>query len=81
MAFDLPVVASRVGAIPQMITGDVGVLFPPGHHNQLFAIIKDLYDNHDIIIEMKQNCREVVKRNFTWTKSAKDHINLFEKIM
>ena len=44
MVFARPVIASNLGAIPEIVTDrETGLLFPPGDANQLAATIRSLY--------------------------------------
>jgi len=56
-AFGKPVVASNIGAIPELIEdGYNGFLFEPNNIEQLENIIKKIYDNKTILDEMRDNC-------------------------
>lgn len=56
-AFGKPVIASNIGAIPELIQdGYIGFLFEPNNIEQLENIIKNIYDNKSILDEMRDNC-------------------------
>ena len=62
----LPVVASRVGGIPELVEDSVtGLLVPPGNPEALSEAIQRLLDNEDLRHQMGQAGREKALREFT----------------
>lgn len=56
-AFGKPVVASNIGAIPELIEdGFNGFLFDPNNVDQLENTIRKIYNNKTILEEMRENC-------------------------
>ncbi len=80
LSMELPVIASRTGGIPQMVTEDVGKLFEPGNHFELADHINELYNNRDKLMAMKGLCRKHIEENFSWRMAAEKHIKVFSKI-
>lgn len=67
-AFDLPVVASRVGGIPEILTdGYTGRLVSPDDHVELAACIRSLLDNRSESGAMAARLHNRVVSDFTWT--------------
>ncbi len=81
MACGTPVVASRVGGIPQVVTDEIGVLVPPADSTALAeAIIGILSDSHRWI-EMSSCARERAVRHYSWDLIANLYIALYESLI
>jgi glycosyltransferase involved in cell wall biosynthesis len=66
MALGLPVVASRVGPIPEVVLdGETGKLVPPGNAAALAQAIRELLESPDTTLTMGQRGRERVEREFS----------------
>lgn len=59
----LPVVASDIGTIPEIVDSSISILVKPTIDNFKKAINK-LYQNPDILNQMKQNCPKYTKKYF-----------------
>jgi len=59
----LPVVASNLGTIPEIVDSSVSILIKPTINNFKQAINK-LYRHPDILQQMKQNCPKYTQNNF-----------------
>lgn len=71
MASGLPVVATNVSSIPEVVQDEVnGFLVPWNKPKDLAKRIADLLDSPLLIKSMGDKGRELVKRNFVWEKSA-----------
>lgn len=58
MAVGIPVIASRIGGIPSLITDYYdGLLFEKGNIDQLSKKIAELFDNETLAISLSQNAR------------------------
>jgi glycosyltransferase involved in cell wall biosynthesis len=65
MAAGLPVVASAVGGIPELITQDAtGVLVPAGDASRLAGAVIDLMEHPEHAFQMGRAAREFVTREF-----------------
>jgi glycosyltransferase involved in cell wall biosynthesis len=66
-AFGLPVVATRVGGIPEIVTDGVsGRLVPPDDPAALAAALRDVLDDHASSRAMGAKLREAASDVFTW---------------
>lgn len=66
MASGLPVVASRVGGIPDLIQpGKTGFLVNPGDDNSLVSLLLELVDNPNLRFEIGRSGREHVRGNYS----------------
>lgn len=66
MAAGLPVVASNVGGVPEIVEPEVtGLLVPPGDPMQLAGAIADLLSNRERVRKMGEQARLVAGRQFS----------------
>ena len=65
MAAGLPVVVTRVGGTPEIVTEDCGTLVPPRNPGALAAAIRELADNREAACTKGRNGRAHVAANFT----------------
>jgi len=69
--FGLPVVASRVGGIPEIIRdGDTGRLVAPDHADELAAALSELLADRPAAAAMGARLRAEVQQRFSWQKTA-----------
>ena len=81
MAYGTPVIASRSGAIPEIVNEDVGLLFEKGNSGELAEKIKLLYENRDILNTLKLNTRKYVEDNFSSQKMAERVLSIYNEII
>lgn len=61
MALGKPVIGSAIGAIPEMVINNhTGLLFEPGNYKQLADLIKTLYANTGLILQMGKNAQQYI---------------------
>lgn len=72
MNFGLPVIASNVTAIPEVVTEDVGILVKPKNEKMLSEKIIYLLRHPDVLEKMSRVAKERVKL-FTWEKMYKEY--------
>jgi glycosyltransferase involved in cell wall biosynthesis len=80
MAAKKPVVASRVGGLPEIITADTGFTVPPAQPDQLAAALQDLIVNPAKRVTMGNAAYERVKNQFTLTRMAQFHLELYQEL-
>ncbi len=80
LACGLPVVATKVGGNPELVTKQNGILVPPADSQVLaWAIIK-LLQNQKLKDKMSQaNLNEAQK--YSWQKTAREYLALYEKMV
>lgn len=77
-----PVIASRVGGVPEVvIDGTTGLLVPPGNVGELANSIIKLADNISLCHQLGQNGYYHVKENFQWEKSLDMMSELYERLI
>ncbi len=69
MACETPVVATRAGALPELV-GDAGVLVRPGCADALATAIVELFEDPERRAELGRRARQRILRDFTWAKTA-----------
>lgn len=77
MACGVPIVASKIGGIPDIVKdGENGLLVPPGDSEALADAIIYLLENEDIRVKMGKNGRKKVK-DYSWDKVAEKTENIY----
>lgn len=74
----VPVVATKVGGIPDVIDDSVGRLVPPGDSNALSTAILELVDNQDTLNRLAKNARSAALERFSFEKMADAYLEVFE---
>jgi L-malate glycosyltransferase len=78
LATGLPVVASRVGGIPEFIEeGKTGLLFTSGNHLELAERIRYLMDNPKALMEMSRNGRAAALEKFSIERRIQDYFEIY----
>lgn len=81
MAAGVPVVASRVGSLPEMIrSGETGVLIDHGDPDGLAAAIADVVDHPDRSREMAEAARRVVVSRYSVDRMVGEYASLFQSL-
>jgi glycosyltransferase involved in cell wall biosynthesis len=82
MSFSKPVIASRVGGIPELVQNGVnGLLVEPGNTNQLVEATKRLFSDPSLGRKYGQNAREKVEAQYTWKKIGQKTLQLYEELL
>ncbi len=77
-ACGLPVLASRIGGIPEYVAdGRTGVLFPPGDAEGLAAAVRRLLGRPDRLREMGREARELAVTRFSAAARLEEYLNLY----
>lgn len=72
MALGKPVIGSDIGGIPEMVLHNhTGLLFEPGNHEQLGALIKELYNDTKLIKELGANAQKHINELINTEKHFK----------
>ena len=78
MASGRAVVASRVGAIPNVIEERVnGIMLSPGDVSGLTAALRDLLKNRELRVALGQKARETVASRFSAASMAKRYLEVY----
>lgn len=76
MMYGLPVVAARVGAVPEVVTDNCGWLYDPWDVNELAGLLMNLADN-PAEIRQKASCARIRSEDFNADKMAEDIEKVF----
>jgi glycosyltransferase involved in cell wall biosynthesis len=80
MACELPVVASRVGGLPEIVDEEVGRLFEPGNPRALAAAVLDLLGEGDLQA-MGARARERVVHRWSNHRLAERHLEIYHELL
>jgi len=82
MSCGVPVVATRVGALPDMIKNGVnGFLFSPGDIATLTSILIKLYTKPELTFNLGKNSRMIVEESYSWKKVAEKTYKLYMELL
>jgi glycosyltransferase involved in cell wall biosynthesis len=81
MSFGKPVVATRVGGIPDLITNGIeGLLVEPENSLQLATAITTIFSDESLKRRLADNARKRVEREFTWKAIAEKTLKLYASL-
>jgi glycosyltransferase involved in cell wall biosynthesis len=77
-AFETPVVASRVGGLPEYVHhGRGGLLFEPGDEDQLAAAVVRVLSEAGCADRLRHGIRDLLREELNWTVAADKLANLY----
>ena len=82
MAMEKPVVATRVGVIPEIIVnGETAIIVKPGETKQLADEIVRVLSDEKLLRRIAFNGRKLVTTEFTWDYVVRRTVQLYEKAL
>jgi glycosyltransferase involved in cell wall biosynthesis len=81
LAMGTPVIGSASGGIIDMITPDVGRLFPPGDAQALAALLREANGDAETLARMGRNARVRVETLYSWDDAASRYLAEFHKVI
>jgi glycosyltransferase involved in cell wall biosynthesis len=82
MAAGLPVVASSVGGVPELVVeGETGLLVPPGDPHALAAAIERLLDDSALRRRLGAAGRTRVSEHFDLASARRAHLDLYRTVL
>ena len=80
-ALNTPVIATKVGGLPEMIDdGETGIIVPPKDVNALASAILSYLNNSELLKKMNKNIAESAKSgNGSWDIIAEEYISIYKK--
>jgi len=77
-----PVIASRVGGVPEVLQdGRTGLLVPPGDEDALTEVIVRLAGDRDLCRKMGEAGRKFVAAEYQWERSLDMMTSLYERLI
>lgn len=80
MAAGNPVIATRVGALPQVIDGTVGTLIDPGDREGLLLGLKHLLDDPHLRMTQGENSHRRASQRFGAERMARQYLQVYEEL-
>ena len=81
MGAGLPIIATRVGALPELIEdGVTGTLVPSGNIPALYRAILEKLENPDRAQTLADAGRELVRQRFSWDQSAREMTEIYQAV-
>jgi glycosyltransferase involved in cell wall biosynthesis len=82
MASGLPVVASRVGGVPEIVAdGETGFLVAPGDVDELRDRLAQLLGDPGLAMKMGRRAREMIVEHFTWEHCAARCLAAYQELL
>jgi glycosyltransferase involved in cell wall biosynthesis len=80
LACGVPVVAPRVGGIPEQLTGETGVLVEPGDPRALAAAIAELLDDPERRARMGEAAAADARKRFSLDRQVDAYLDLYSEL-
>ncbi len=81
-ACGIPVVATNVGGLPEVIKdGITGIIVPPKNPVRTAEALETLITNESLRLEMGQAGRKNVVENYDWEKCVQKMVNLYNQLL
>ena len=82
MSCGTPVVATRAGALPEIVGNDgAGILVPPADPHALAGAIRRLLGDGSLRQRMGETARKRIEESFSWEIAAKKTLKVYEEVM
>lgn len=82
MLAGLPVVAARVGGVPELIEdGVTGFLVPPENSEALAKVLQTLIQDPDLLRAMGEAGRKKALQEFTLERMLTETLRLYEEVL
>ncbi|MBS1807869.1 MAG: N-acetyl-alpha-D-glucosaminyl L-malate synthase BshA [Acidobacteria bacterium] len=82
MACEVPVIATRVGGLPEVVReGETGCLVPFGDIQAMADCAGKLFDNEALRLEMGRRARAIAIEEFTTERVIPQYIQLYERVI
>jgi glycosyltransferase involved in cell wall biosynthesis len=82
MASGLPIIASNVGAVPELIeNGKTGFIFEPGNTDQLINCINKFVKKPNLIKNFRKNVIKKFRKDCDYIKVAEKNLKIYEEFI
>jgi len=79
MACGVPVIATNVGGISEVIKEDYGKLVPPNSPDSLAEAILEF--SHRELSTLKKDLRAMIEQNYSWDKNVEKLVKIYEELI
>jgi glycosyltransferase involved in cell wall biosynthesis len=82
MSCGTPVIATRAGALPEIIGSDgAGILVPPANPAALAEAIKRLLGDESLRQRMGKAARKRIEESFSWEVAARKTVEVYKEVI
>jgi len=82
MACEVPVIATKAGALPEVVKeGETGILVPPKNPHALATAIKRLLEDESMRRRMGVEGRKRMERHFSWPEAGRKMLQVYEEVL
>ena len=75
----VPVIATNVGGIPELISdGNTGLLVSPENPQEMANTINTLLDDDETQQKLSKNAFDFINKNFSWDVLLEEYIKLYQ---
>ena len=79
MTYKKPVIGTPVGAIPELIGNDRGILIQSPSQENITSSIIDLANNPELCKQYGENGRKYIKKNYSWDSVARATLDVYHR--
>jgi len=80
MSASLPVIATPVGAIPELVVADTGILVTPGSAAELAEALSKLVSNPELRVQLGKRGRDRVREHFRIDVTAERFVAIYQAL-
>ena len=81
MAAGKPVIATRVGGNPEIVSTETGILVGPGDEQQLATARQTLLENRNLRLDFGRRARQIAESTFTTARMQQAHEELYVELL
>jgi glycosyltransferase involved in cell wall biosynthesis len=80
MACGLPVIATNVGGIPEVMIEDYGKVVPPNTPDSLAEAVLE-FSHREFSEACKKNLRAIIEQKYSWDKNVEKLVEIYEELI